>query len=252
MQFRVLSTTASGVRPDGRAPRPVYVLVHGIGASHRYFSRLHDRLAQGADVHSVTLPGYAELGKPEFSPTVAQMSVALGEVLDRVGVTGAVLVGHSMGAQWVVELAVQRADLASAVVLIGPVADDAHRSTVRQGIALTVDVAGETIPANVVVFADYARSGPLWYFSQLPHMIAYPIEERMPLLTVPVLVLRGGNDPVAGLAWCRRLRDAASDGSLVQVPGHRHVVQYTAPAAVAGAIAAFVARLVSAGVGVGG
>lgn len=250
MRFRVLSTARPTVQPGARpatsAPRPVYVLVHGIGASHRYFARLHDRLAQGADVHSVTLPGFAELPKPDFSPTVAEMSAALGDVLDRIGVTRAVLVGHSMGAQWVVELAVQRPDLTVGVVLMGPVADDRHRSALAQGVALAVDVAGETIPANAVVFADYTRSGPLWYFRQLPHMIAYPIEERIRLLTAPALVLRGGNDPVAGLEWCRRLRDAAPDGLLVQVPGHRHVVQFTAPAAVAGAIAAFVAARVIA------
>ena len=81
-----------------------------------------------------------------------------------------------------------------------------------------------------------------WYLTQLRHMMAYPIEERVAELTAPVLVLRGGNDPVAGLEWCRRLRDRAREGSLVIVPGHRHVVQFAGARAVASAVDAFLAR----------
>jgi pimeloyl-ACP methyl ester carboxylesterase len=58
---------------------------------------------------------------------------------------------------------------------------------------------------------------------------------------VPLLVMRGGKDPIAGVDWCRRVRDSARRGSLVVVPGHHHVVQYTAPRAVASAITSFVA-----------
>ena len=92
-----------------------------------------------------------------------------------------------------------------------------------------------------IVSADYVRCGMPWYLTQLRHMMTYPIEERIADLSVPVLVVRGGNDPVAGLDWCRRLRDRAHDGSLVIVPGCRHVVQFAAPRAVASAIDAFLA-----------
>jgi pimeloyl-ACP methyl ester carboxylesterase len=167
------------------------------------------------------------------------MARALGELLTRLGVEQAVLIGHSMGSQWVTELAAQRPALARSVVLIGPVADNEHRSVFAQSAALGRDILGEPLDANASVAVDYLRCGPAWYMRQLRFMLDYPIEQRVAALTMPVLVVRGGNDPIAGPAWCRRLRDSAQAGTLVVIPGHRHVVQFTAPRAVASAIRAY-------------
>ena len=116
----------------GSAP-PEIVLVHGIGVSHRYYPRLHRTLSEVALVASIDLPGFGGLPKPVGDPSIEETSAALGEVLDRLGTRHAVLVGQSMGAQWVTELALQRPDLASHVVLIGAVADERHRSAHAQG-----------------------------------------------------------------------------------------------------------------------
>jgi len=232
LQFRVLS---SGPDAAG-APGPAYVIVHGIGTSHRYSARLHDELAAHSLVHSLDLPGFGGLPKPRFAPSVVQMAAALAEVLDRLEVSGAVLIGHSMGAQWVVEVAAQRPELARGVVAIGPVADDAHRSVAAQSLALAVDVLGEPPDVNVLVFGDYLRCGPSWFLREVRPMVAYPIEDRVAGLPMPFLVIRGADDPIAGTAWCRRLRDRAACGGLAVVSGSRHVVQHTAPRAVASAV----------------
>ena len=235
--FRVLSS--GGPSPSGAA---AFILIHGIGTSHRYLSRLHEELARDAEVLSFDLPGFGGLPKPDATPSVRDMARALASVVDHLGVTSAVLVGHSMGAQWVVELAASRPDLAAAVVLIGPVADDEHRTASAQATALVRDVLGEPPSANAVVLLDYLRCGPAWFLKHLRHMIAYPIEERIAGVVAPLLVIRGGEDPIAGAEWCRRLRWSAPDGSLVVVPGSRHVVQFTAASTVASAIRAFIAR----------
>jgi len=234
--FRVLSSFGAAA-----SRTPAFVLVHGIGVSHRYLSRLHRALAETSEVHSIDMPGFGGLPKPGGQVPVPTMAEALGVLMDRLGLAGAVLVGHSMGAQWVVELAVHRPELASNVVVIGPVSDDQRRSVAAQSIALAVDTIGEPLDGNVIVFTDYLRCGPRWYLRQLRHMISYPIENRVSALTCPLLIIRGGNDPIAGLAWARRLRDHAPVGSLVVVPGHRHLVQHTASRSVARAITAFLA-----------
>ncbi|KTS64586.1 hypothetical protein NS206_07895 [Microbacterium testaceum] len=216
----------------------VYVLAHGIGMSHRYLSRLHAELARDAEVHSIDLPGFGGLPKPKTSPDIAAMSRALGTVIEDLGVRAAVLVGHSMGAQWVVETAVQRPDLASAVVVIGPVTDDERRSAVTQALLLARDSALEPPRANAIVLTDYLRCGPFWYARQARHMVRYPIEERVALLAVPLLVLRGAADPIARERWVQRLAARAPVGSVSSIPGHRHLVQYTAAAAAAARIRA--------------
>ncbi|WP_374945548.1 alpha/beta fold hydrolase [Agreia sp.] len=244
--FRTLTT---GIRVFGGAARlkasdssRQFVLVHGIGTSHRYMSRLRTELELDSTVYSLDLPGFGGAAKPGFSPSVREMALIMAASLDELAVRDAVLVGHSMGAQWAVELALLRPDLVSRVVAIGPVTDVAHRTLLAQARALTVDILGEPPLTNAVVFIDYLRCGSRYYLAQSKPMLSYPIDERVASLAQPLLVMRGGNDPIAGDDWCRVLVSRAPNGCLVTVPRNRHVVQFTAPKAVAGAIRSFVAE----------
>lgn len=236
--FRVISAGPSAAS----AALPPTVLVHGIGASHRYLSRLHATLAVDGAVHSIDLPGYAGLPKPGRDLPVEAMAHGLTAVIAGLGLGPVVLVGHSMGAQWVVEAAAQRPDLVTDVVIMGPVADAAHRTLPAQLSALALDTLGESPTVNGIVFTDYLRCGVPWYLAQVRHMLSYPIEERVAALDVPLLVLRGARDPIAGREWCRALRDAAASATLVEIPRGFHVVQHTAPRAVASAIWALTGR----------
>ncbi|MFE7846311.1 alpha/beta fold hydrolase [Microbacterium sp. NPDC057407] len=230
LAFRVLSSIAPASR------HPAVVLVHGIGVSHRYLSRLHDELAASRTVVSVDLPGFGGLPKPSRDVDVETMAGALAQVLERLELGPVVLVGHSMGSQWVVEAAAQRPDLLRSVVAMGPVTDDRHRTVLRQTRALAMDTLLEPLAVNAIVLTDYLRCGIPWYLTQLRHMLAYPLEDRVAGLMVPLLIVRGGADPIAGLEWCRRLRDSAPRADLVQIPGQHHVAQHSAPRAVASAI----------------
>jgi len=217
---------------------PTIVLVHGIGVSHRYLARLHEELRRRASgrfaVVSVELPGHAGLPKPRADADVSRIATGLDAALAACGAGPLVLVGHSMGAQWVTELAVRRGGRdVTAVVLMGPVSDEAHRSHGAQAVALAVDTLRERLRTNAIVFADYVRCGVRWYLTQSRHMVAYPIEERVARLELPVLVMRGERDPIAGESWCRRLAAATRRARLAVVPGGAHVVQDAAPEAVA-------------------
>ncbi|MCR2791648.1 alpha/beta hydrolase [Microbacterium sp. zg.Y625] len=226
------SGAASSVR------RPPIVLVHGIGMSHRYLRRLHDVLAADGAVFSIDLPGYGGMPKPDHDVDVAEMAAGLASVVDSLGIAPAVLVGHSMGAQWVVEAACQRPESVAHVVVIGPVSDDRHRTVPAQAGALALDTLGESPIANALVFTDYVRCGIPYYLAQVRHMVSYPIERRAADLAVPLLIIRGEHDPIAGLSWCRRLAASARDAAVVMIPGAHHVAQHTAPKAVASAIQA--------------
>lgn len=235
-QRHQLDGLAFRTRTSSRAAGPVFVLVHGIGMSHRYLKRLHRVLESHGTVVSFDLPGFGGLPKPRHEVDVTRMAHGIGEVLDSLGTGPAVLVGHSMGTQWVVELAVRRPELARSVVIIGPVTDERRRTLWWQAAELVVDTFGEPPSANALVVGDYLRCGPLWYVRQLRHMFAYPMENRVAELSAPLLVMRGSRDPVARLDWCRRLRASAHDAVLVEIPGRVHNAQHSAPRAVAAAI----------------
>ncbi|KNH22989.1 alpha/beta hydrolase [Arthrobacter sp. ZBG10] len=225
----------------GGGQRPAYVLLHGIGVSHRYLSRLHRELARDADVYSFDLPGFGGTPRPPRQLQAADYAAfVLGAMAaERPGTF--VVVGHSMGSQFAVEAALQAPDRVTAVVLMGPVVDAARRSVPRQAAALTRDAMFSESPgANSIVFTDYFRAGPRWYLTELPVMMAYAMEDRLAGVAQPVLVLRGARDPVARLPWCRRLAAAARNGAVAEVAGQGHVFQHTAAGVAAAAISSWV------------
>ncbi len=235
LDCHVYSSTAHDV-PD----RPAFVLVHGIGMSHRYLSRLHRVLSEHGDTYSIVLPGFGSTSKPVSTMSITAYAELLANVLGGLGLGSSVLLGHSMGAQCVVELAVERPDLLSHVVLIGPAVDSAHKTVFRQALALGYNSLLEKLSLNAVQFADCLRCGPRWFLKELPVAMSYPLEERLQTVDHPVLIVRGARDPVALPLWCRRLTDAAKIGTLLEIPGHNHGVQHSGPDEVVAGVMGFV------------
>lgn len=236
LRFRSWSSFAS---PDA----PTYVLIHGVGMSHRSYLHLHRDLAGAATVHSLDLPGFAGLPVPRDDVPVTRMGAAIAELIRELSPTAPVVLGgHSMGVQWAVAAALRQPASVRAVVLMGPVADDRHRTLVAQARALALDGFREPPRVNARVLVDYLRSGVRWFFAQARHMVAYPIEQHVEALSVPVLVVRGSRDPIAGDDWARRLARHAAAGEVLVVPGSAHHVERTDARAVASGVTPFLAR----------
>ncbi|SEJ57027.1 Pimeloyl-ACP methyl ester carboxylesterase [Arthrobacter sp. yr096] len=220
---------------------PAYVLIHGIGVSHRYLARLHSVLAASAPTYSLDLPGFAGTPKPGHQLSAEDYGAFIAEALASRGIDSYVLVGHSMGVQFAIEAALHAPERARQLVLMGPVVDSRHKNVMRQSLALTLDgLLRESPSSNWLVITDYLRCGPRWYFTELPVMMTYPTEKRLAGIRVPVLVLRGSRDNVAGPEWSLRLSRAVPQGRLVEIPGVGHVAQHMRPNAVADAIRSFV------------
>lgn len=221
-------------------PRPAVVLIHGIGVSHRYLRRLHGLLAETGDTCSIDLPGFGATPRPGHALSVADHATYILGALEQLGVLEFVLVGHSMGAQFATEAALQQPERVSQLVLMGPVVDTNRPTVLQQALALGRDsLFFESPSSNALVLTDYFRCGPSWYLKTLRVMMDYPTEERLASVTAPVLVLRGANDPVASADWCRRLAARAAQGRMVEIQGTGHVVQHNRAAEVAEAILGF-------------
>jgi pimeloyl-ACP methyl ester carboxylesterase len=221
------------------AERDVIVLVHGIGVSSRYFRRLADSLSESATVIAVDLPGFGPNKRPRRQLSVEDLGGIVAEYLVEAGVSAPILVGHSMGAQIVVEAA--RRTPVAGLVLIGPVVDERAPAAWQQGMRLARDLFHESVSSNWIVTTDYLRSGIRWYLTELPAMLTYRIEEHLPLLDAPVLVIRGAQDPVAPEGWSRALAHRSPGSRVVSVPGSGHVVQHTATPVVSAEISRFAA-----------
>lgn len=83
--------------------KPV-VLVHGLGSSYRNWDPIVGALSAEREVVAVDLPGFGQT-PPLADVTIASLTDALREFLDAEGLADAAIVGSSMGARMVLELA---------------------------------------------------------------------------------------------------------------------------------------------------
>jgi pimeloyl-ACP methyl ester carboxylesterase len=214
--------------PGGSGPS--FVLLHGIGMSHRYYRRLQILLARHGDTYSIDLPGFGATPKPDRQLSVPDYAAVVAATLHKMGTSHVVVIGHSMGTQLATELAVQHPDLVSHVALLGPVVDPARRTIPQQSFALGLNSLMESPVGNAIVIADYARAGLRWYLTELPVMMSYDLQGRLALVSQPVLVIRGSRDPVAPRNWCHQLTATAPNGRFLEIPGKPHIVQHGAAA----------------------
>lgn len=218
---------------SGGTGGPAFVLVHGIGASHRYFLPLARMLAKQGTVHILDLPGFGSTPRPSRALDMADFASLVLKGLEAMRIGPATLVGHSMGTQVTVEMARQQPDAASAVVLLGPTAEEGERTLAAQALRLIRNSARASFKSQLVVGFDYLRCGPKWFAKTMPALLSYRTEENIADLDMPLLVVAGERDPVAPERWLQKLAASCVDGRLDRVAGEPHAVMYTDPTAVA-------------------
>lgn len=220
-----------------------FILIHGIGMSRHTFSPLAAVLGRHSRVIGVDLAGFGANRRPQQRVGIQDHARQVERALIERGVTRAVVIGHSMGSQVAVELALRAPDLIDGAVLIGPVVDPLRPGALRQGLALLRDCLGEPVGAGAILLVDYLRGGLRWYLRQLPEMLHHPIQVRLAAVTQPVMIVRGRDDPIATRDWCERLLAHAQRGRLVEFAASRHVVPRTEPDTLAHEILRFAAEV---------
>ncbi|WP_309123767.1 alpha/beta hydrolase [Arthrobacter sp.] len=215
------------VRRTGQG-QPI-VLVHGIGVSARYFERLAAELAKNSAVYAVELPGFGPSPWPRRALSVPELGEIVVAVLRRLDLTGVVLVGHSMGCQVATETAALAPELVHKLVLLGPTVNDQERSVSQQALRLAQDTLREPPAVNWMVFTDYLRS-IVPYLRTLPAMVSHRLEDALPRVACPVVLMRGERDPIVPTDWLQRLAAANPNSVIVEVPDVPHILMFSRPA----------------------
>lgn len=231
--------TRAWVLPSIASKDQVFVIVHGLGLSHRVYGRLAARLAEHGRVVGVDLPGFGGTRRPTRAVSVHELAQCLNQSLSDAKVESAVLVGHSMGVQIALELALMAPSRVDALVLIGPVVNPRQHSLIQQMLALARDTTLEPWATKLTVLRDYITCGISWYLTETREMMRYRTDLNAIQLDLPLLVVRGQNDVIAPVAWCDWLAIHGTIGRAESVARHRHVVAHSAPKLTADLIADF-------------
>ncbi|MDT0353404.1 alpha/beta fold hydrolase [Pseudonocardia charpentierae] len=104
---------------DGPRDAPALVLIYGFTGSTRSWDLLVPSLARSYRVIRIDLLGHGRSAKPTGSGyAIADQGRRVGEALDRLGVSRALVVGHSTGGSVATAVAEQRRDLVTALAFI--------------------------------------------------------------------------------------------------------------------------------------
>ena len=234
-RMRTRTTAVRGGRVHVRLPRgappgrgvPV-VLVHGVGVSSRYLIPLASALAPRVEVLAPDLPGFGRSSKPGDVLSLDELADALAAWMDAEGIARAAMLGNSMGCQTIVRFALRHRGRLSRAVLQGPTGDP--RQSVLETIARWIAVGPREPPAlNAVLAMDYADCGLRRILGTWRHALADDLEAHLPLVSCPVLVVRGSRDLIVPQRWAERVVGLLPRGRLAVIPGGAHALVYSAP-----------------------
>jgi len=231
---------------------PAIVFVHGLGVSTRYLEPTMALLAPAYRVAGLDLPGFGR-SHARRTLTLPELAHALARWLDARDIGPAVFVGNSFGCQVIVELAVRAPHRTLGLVLNAPTMDPAHRSAWTMIWRVARDVPHEPLSLAFIVARDYLRAGLGRVLRTLRLALDDRIEEKLPRIAVPVMIVCGAHDPVVTVRWgdevaqlTGRERPGAAGASLHVVHDAAHALPYDDPEAFAPLIRAMVERVCTA------
>jgi pimeloyl-ACP methyl ester carboxylesterase len=176
--------------------------------------------------------------------------VVLPELLDAAGIERCILVGHSDGGS--IALVFAGAGLPQSTRCVGLVLEAPHvfvedlsvASIAAARDAYTKGSLRERLARHHGANVDGAFLG--WNGAWLdPRFLAWNIEEYLPRVTVPSLVIQGQDDPYGTLAQVDAIEQGAgAPVTRLVLPGCGHAPHRDRPEEVLAAIAAFVGRVV--------
>ncbi|TFZ55364.1 alpha/beta hydrolase [Methylorubrum sp. Q1] len=265
--------TVNGVRLHyvERGRGEALVLIHGNGTMIQDFlsSGIVDALAKRFRVIIFDRPGYGYSDRPRGVWTPRAHATLYQKALQQLGVTQAVVLGHSWGALVAVALALQAPQLVRSLVL----ASGYYYPTLRADVVLAS-------PAAIPIIGDVLRYSvsPLVGRALLPAMIKgmfapadiperfdreFPTDMMLrPLqlrasaedaammtpvtvelqqhyhdLDLPVIIIAGGADQIADVGrQSQRLHAELPNSTLIVVPGMGHMIHHLAPEKVVEAV----------------
>jgi pimeloyl-ACP methyl ester carboxylesterase len=232
---RIFARASRAVEDPDRLP---VVLVHGLGVSSTYFVPTAERLATEFPVYAPDLPGHGRSETPREPMDVPRLAATLVAWMDAIGLDRVGLVANSMGCQVAVHVALTHPERVDRLVLTGPTTDPAGRTTVELLGRLILCVPFERPSLIGVVLRDYLRMGPR-IFAEFRSMVRDRIEDKLPQLRVPTLMVHGEHDFIAPRRWVLEAARRAGAEGVVEIPWWGHAVNYSAAGTLVDAIGPF-------------
>jgi pimeloyl-ACP methyl ester carboxylesterase len=253
------------------------LMIHGLGGNASHWKRNIETLSKKFRCIAVDLPGYGSSSKVERAEANTQLDFyadIIASLLKKLKIPTAVIMGHSMGGQVSMILALKYPALVNKLVLVAPAGLETFTATeanVLTGYATTAfymaqDSAAiaKSYHANFFRVPDAADvlvnerialkqcAGFEAYCRQIPMgvkgMLAHPVAAELQKIGQPVLVLFGEQDalipnkflhPSLTVTTVAAMAKSIPGSSIQMIPEAGHLLQYEKPEAVNEAVIHF-------------
>jgi pimeloyl-ACP methyl ester carboxylesterase len=209
------------------------VFVHGTPGGAGVWAAQFRSPFPGANLFAYDRPGFGGSKPSEKKPHLQEQAAALSMFIGCIATNRVVLVGHSYGSPVALLTALEFPDKVSGVLLIGGDVDPALEKPLWIQYLFNWRCTSWLLPRPLrqcnrellSVRADLAE-----------------LQRKIPTLTVPVVMLHGGKDPlvpVANVDWLRAQLAAAGKTNLfaaMVMPEYNHFIPWEHPDAVAAAL----------------
>jgi pimeloyl-ACP methyl ester carboxylesterase len=201
--------------------------VHGLGVSAEYWRRLVPALAaRGFRVLAPDLPGFGRSTGPRRGLSIAEQAEAVLHFMDALGIESAVLVGHSLACQALIELAAAHPGRVTRLVLASPTGAPHRLPRLRQAFGLLLDIPREPLRLVTLAARAYLRAGPRRLWGTWSGGVREDPLAAAPLVQAPTLILVGRRDPLVSPAFATALAAAIPDARVRWIDHAAHAVTF--------------------------
>ncbi len=232
MHYRVSSHTLP-------TDTPSIVMVHGLATSNTYMLPTALELVSSYHIYIPDLPGFGKSTKPAQALNVSQMADALAQWMQAIGLDKATLLGNSLGCQVIALFAIRYPACIERAILVGP-SMDPQALTARQEIARWVaNIPFEPAHLFPIMIGDFFHAGVRRTIRTLQYGLQDRIDEHLPHMQVPTLIVRGSHDTVVPQRWAEEATNLLPNGKLVVIAGAAHDANYNSPKQLANIVRGF-------------
>jgi pimeloyl-ACP methyl ester carboxylesterase len=252
-----------GPGADSGPAHGTIVFVHGLSGSwQNWLENLPFFSAAGWRCIAMDLPGFGASPMPREKITISGYAAAIDELLSRLGVSRAVVVGNSMGGFIGLELAITFGTWVDRLVLVSAagLTAESQRSVFRavaplgRALAMTsgwlasrsdelsrrprsrkamlsvVAAHPERLPA-ALASEQLRGAGKPGFIDAFDALTDYPIRERLPEIAAPTLVVWGQDDPLVPVRDAWKFGELIPNARVVVYEDTGHVAMFERPAA---------------------
>ncbi len=231
-------------KSDFDARRQNLVFIHGSGGNHSVWSHQYGRLHKKYNIAAINLPGHGH-SEGNGENDVTRYGEWIKKLLDVLDLTGAVLVGHSLGAAITLRFALNYPQEVAGIVLAG----GGMKMPVNPLFLEFLKTNPPEVPAEVMdLICKYSLakgnrskfSAPLQKnLSQSSVEVLYgdllacnelDLIQELGKIKVPALVICGVEDKMTPLDFSRKLATGISGATLEIIDGAGHMVMLEKPA----------------------